>query len=208
MNTPSICRPSVLWLAAISLVGGCGSSPVRPPPDAGDDGGDAGPACDGPAASNLAGVSLSFPDDRCRFTLAEVAAGIQIDYAVVVAQSLSGVHPQQTDGSRCGQPGSSGLIVDYTIGGNGQSYCLCDRGLCAPNATFTTSLSAGSTPVSIAWDGKNWNGPSDTQNPEGAPFPPGTYLLSLAAAGAVDSGGDASTNLYSITASRYITITP
>jgi hypothetical protein len=36
---------------------------------------------------------------------------------------------------------------------------------------------------SVAWDGRNWTGPSDSSNPEGAPFPAGDYEFSVSAVG-------------------------
>ena len=39
----------------------------------------------------------------------------------------------------------------------------------------------------IPWDGRNWYGPSDTGNREGAAFPPGTYTIALSATGTYDN---------------------
>jgi hypothetical protein len=168
------------------------------------------PPCDGPASSNLPGVTLAFPPDRCRFSLAEVAAGVQIRYQVVVAQGIAGVHPAHADLGHCDVPNASGLIVGFSIDGSGQGYCLCDQGPCS-NQSYATAPSAGSYDVQIAWDGRNWNGPSDYPHPKGAPFPPGTYTLTLRATGTWDgaAGGGADAGAgYEITAVRYITITP
>ena len=56
------------------------------------------------------------------------------------------------------------------LAGNGQSYCLCDTGLCGPASLPPVTLRAGNYAGAFSWDGKNWNGPSDTDNPKGAPF--------------------------------------
>jgi hypothetical protein len=165
-----------------------------------------GPACNGAASSSLPGASLTFPDDRCSYTQAEAAAGITIRYQVEIAADLAGVHPSPTDAGRCEQPGASGLVVGFGIAGNGQSYCICDTGLC-DQQTFTTAPRAGTYPTQIAWDGRNWSGPSDTGNPKGAPFPPGTYNLTLTARGSVDGAADGGA-AYLVTAIRFLTIMP
>jgi hypothetical protein len=173
-----------------------------------------GGACNGPASSTLPGVSLELPDDRCSYTLAEVAAGISIKYQVVVAQPLEMVHPQPTDAGRCQRPDASGLIVGFDIQGLDGSYCLCDTGPCF-SPPVTTAPRAGRYDASITWDGRRWYGPSDTSNPEGLPFAPGFYTLSLVSSGTIGGSGqistDASTDAgvsYAISATRHITITP
>ena len=164
-----------------------------------------GTACNGAASSTLDGVSLVFPDARCAFTQAEAAAGISIAYQVVVAHDVAGVHPVPGDAGRCEQPDpATGLIVTPDITGGGQRYCLCDTGLC-PSTTFTSTLVAGTYAGAVAWDGRNWTGPSDTGNPKGAPFPPGTYNLGLHASATTDGTGDV---LFDVQAIRHITITP
>jgi hypothetical protein len=87
------------------------------------------------------------------------------------------------DAGGCGQPGPGGLIVFEKLEGAGQTYCICDEGLCAPPADTPVTLSAGTYVTTFAWDGKNWLGPSDTGNPKGPAFPPGKYTLTLTAKG-------------------------
>ena len=115
--------------------------------------------------SSLAGVSIVFRAPIvCSFTLAEAQAGISIPYDVVVAQDVAGVTPLPQDGGQCGQPGASGLIVFEQLAGSGQKYCLCDTGLCMPPQGSAVTLHAAEYPASFKWDGRNWNGPSDTGN--------------------------------------------
>ncbi|HEX3906057.1 MAG TPA: hypothetical protein VH853_24760 [Polyangia bacterium] len=197
----------------ILLAAGCGSSlpaasgerrdgdaPLLP---------DAG-GCNGLASSDLPGVSLAFPDQPCAYTVAQVAAGIEIDYQEQIVQALADLRPSQWDDGRCQTPDDAGLIVGYEISGAGQSYCRCDVGLC-PAQTFDTAVVAGTHGRQIPWDGRNWDGPSDTGNPEGAPFPPGTYTLALTATGtradSPDASGSSATP-FTVTATRFITITP
>lgn len=177
---------------------------IPPPPD--------GSGCDKPSLSNLPGAALVFPDQPCSYTLAQLAAGIQIPYQEQIAQALAGLHPSQADAGRCDQPDDSGLIVSFKISGGDQSYCRCDTGFCAPQS-FTSAAVVGTHDRQIAWDGRNWYGPSDTNNGEGAPFPPGTYTLELTSTGTRDISSDASTadagtTTFSLTATRTITITP
>ncbi len=174
---------------------------IPPPRDGG--------SCGGGASSNLPGVQLAFPDQPCSYTAAEVAAGIELVYDEVITAAVAGLRPAPGDAGGCAQPDDAGLIVGYRISGAGQNYCLCDTGLCAPQSPVTTTV-VGSHTRQIPWDGRNWNGPSDTGNREGAAFPPGTYTITLTASGSrqiSDAGVDAG-GTFSVTASRSITITP
>jgi hypothetical protein len=174
---------------------------IPPPRDGG--------VCGGGASSNLSGVQLVFPDQPCSYTAAEVAAGIQIVYDEVITAPVGKLVPAPGDDGGCARPDDAGLIVGYRIAGAGQNYCLCDTGLCAPQSLVTTPV-VGTHARQISWDGRNWNGPSDTGNREGAAFPPGTYTITLTASGtrqSSDSGADAGST-FSVTASRSITITP
>jgi hypothetical protein len=153
-------------------------------------------------------AAVTFDGAPCSYSLAEIAAGIQIPWHEEVDQTISGLHPTQADAGRCMQPDEAGLIVTYQISGGGQQYCLCDQGLCFPQ-TFTTTAVAGNYYHSIGWDGRNWFGPSDTGNPEGAPFPPGTYTIVLTATGTFDGAPVATSGgPFTLTATRTITITP
>ncbi|HEV8323923.1 MAG TPA: hypothetical protein VG389_20060 [Myxococcota bacterium] len=143
----------------------------------------AAPACEATASSTLPDVTLSFPPQDCTFTLAEAAAGISITYEVAVAAPVDMVTPAPQDAGGCGPiTNPSGLLVFELLGGGGQQYCLCDVGLCAPGST-TIQLVPGNYGAAFTWTGRNWDGPSDTGNPMGAPFPPGDYTLAASAIG-------------------------
>ena len=174
---------------------------IPPPVDSG--------SCNEVASSNLPGVQLAFADQPCSYTAAEVAAGIAISYQELITVAVSGLSPAPGDAGGCAQPDDAGLIVGYRISGAGQSYCLCDTGLCAPQTPVTSTV-VGTHARQIRWDGRNWDGPSDTGNREGAAFPAGTYTIALTATGSrgvSDAGLDAG-GTFSVTASRSITITP
>lgn len=174
---------------------------VPPPRDGG--------SCGWGASSNLPGVQLAFPEQPCSYTAAEVAAGIQIAYDEVITAVVGNLIPAPGDDGGCARPDDAGLIVGYRIAGAGQNYCLCDTGLCEPQSLVTTSV-VGTHARLIPWDGRNWNGPSDTGNREGAAFPPGTYTITLSANGTrqISDGGADAGGTFSVTASRSITITP
>ena len=127
----------------------------------------------------------------------------------MITAALSGVSSAVGDAGGCARPDDAGLIVSYRISGAAQSYCLCDTGFCAPQTPVTTTV-VGSHARQIPWDGRNWSGPSDTNNEQGAAFPPGTYTITLTATGTrqtADAGLDAG-GTFAVTASRSITITP
>jgi len=166
-----------------------------------------GAACNGPAASTLAGVRLQFPDDACSYPQAALAGGISIKYELVIDADVPGLHPAPGDAGRCGMPDPAhGLIVGFDIDGNGQHYCVCDVGPC-PGQTFTTTARHGTYAGRIAWDGRNWYGPSDTGNREGPPFPPGTYTLTIYARGSRAGDGGAA-EPFMVTATRFLTVEP
>ncbi len=48
---------------------------------------------------------------------------------------------------------------------------------------FEAEVSAGTYSLTFSWEGRNWNGPSDTMNPVGPPFPPGYYSFEVSAVG-------------------------
>jgi len=169
---------------------------------------DAGGDCIVGLTSTLPGAALTFDGAPCSYSQAEIAAGIAIPYHEEIDMPIGGLHPAQGDAGGCQLPDEAGLIVSYQISGGGQQYCVCDVGLCAAQS-FVTSAAVGNYYHQIAWDGRNWYGPSDTGNPEGAPFPVGTYTVTLTATGAVEGVPDqTSGGAFTMTATRTITITP
>jgi|GEM_PF-2180882 len=148
------------------------------------------PECTTTSTSTLAGVAIQFKGDRCRFTLAEAATGLTLPYQVLVQTEWAGVIPRPQDAGGCDQPGSSGLILFERLSGGDQHYCVCDTGLCMGPDETPIGLAPGAYPAAFTWDGVNWDGPSDTGNPKGAPFPAGTYTLEVSARGKLASPPD------------------
>lgn len=134
------------------------------------------------------------------FTLAEVKAGVEFEYQVVVTADLMGVTTESIN--TCDQPGPSGLFVSERIDGGDQAYCLCDQGKCPNPVEPPFVLKAGAYPDGLPWDGVNWNGPSDFNNPKGPPFPPGLYTVTARAIG--QYGGQA----FEVIGELPITLTP
>lgn len=163
--------------------------------------------CDVTSTSSLPGLTIRFGEPlRCVFTLAEAAAGITIPYDVTSVVDIDDVVPVPADEGACGQPGPSGLIVFEKLSGGGQSYCLCDVGLCARQTFAPRTVAAGSYAGAFTWDGRSWSGPSDTGNPKGPPFPPGDYVLSVSAS--LRIGTDADAKSYLVTSTLAIHIVP
>jgi hypothetical protein len=131
-------------------------------------------------------VSIQVPKEEYVFTLAEVAAGVQLEYRIMVRQNLDGVIPAPQQWGSGPAPGPSGLCPFEEISGDGQSYSLADTGL-GPSNDSPWRLQEGTYLHSFGWEGKNWSGPSDTDNPKGPPFPPGTYRLTVRLMGQVQT---------------------
>lgn len=143
--------------------------------------------CGDPPPGTLPGVSIDLSGNPDTITLEEAAAGVLFQYEVVIENDLEGVVANPLDAGQCDQPHESGLRILETISGGNQIYCLCDTGHCLPPTGDSTTLRAGRYKGSFEWTGRNWRGPSDTVNPMGDPFPPGTYTLELRAEGSYTS---------------------
>jgi hypothetical protein len=153
----------------------CGDHVLAPP----------GPA----AASSLPGVSFDLSGNPPAITLAQAARGVAFVYRTRIERDLPGVISMPLDAGRCDGPEPGGLAVLEMIDGGGHSYCLCDTGRCG-RGDEARDLAPGVHEGRFEWDGRNWFGPSDFNNPKGEPFPPGTYRFQVRAAGTYrDAGG-------------------
>jgi hypothetical protein len=151
-------------------------------------------------------ISIKFSKKAYTFTLAEVAKGIRIDYTISIKQDIDGVAPRpQDDGSASGS-GPSGLYPFEEISGNGHSYSLRDIGLAPPHDLPPRTIKKGKHSLSFEWDGRNWTGPSDFNNPKGDPFPSGSYTLTVRIVGKMeDTDG---TNPYDVASSVEVMLVP
>lgn len=161
--------------------------------------------CKSKSQSDLDGVRIEISGERCVWSVGEARAGIRIPYRLVIEKATKGVTPEPLDDGRCTRPGPGRLILFEQLGDSQHRYCLCDGGLCPYRPTAVT-LKPGTYPAVFYWDGLNWTGPSDTGNPKGKPFPPGTYNLTIVARGRTAAGKTKAPFL--VLASLEITLTP
>ena len=163
------------------------------------------PVCDFEVASTLPGVSFDLSGNDCVFTLSKLAAGVTFHYKVDVDKDLDLVLTSPLDAGWCDEPGPSGLRTLEKIHGNDQAYCVCDVGYCGKEPGFE-KLAAGKTEHSFDWDGKNWNGPTETGTPKGDPFPPGDYVAVVRAEGQYKKSGV--TKSFAVNGTLPITVKP
>ena len=147
---------------------------IPPRPDGG--------SCNGGASSNLPGVQLAFPDQPCSYTAAEVAAGIEIAYDEVITAAVADLSPTQAtpEAARSRTTRASSSATGSRA--RGRATASATPASARRRRPVTTTV-VGTHTRQIPWDGRNWYGPSDTGNREGAAFPPGTYTITLTATG-------------------------
>ncbi|WP_437742858.1 hypothetical protein WMF39_46285 [Sorangium sp. So ce1504] len=129
----------------------------------------------------IPGVKISIESSRCSYHEREPAEFI---FTVTTDSSVPPIDIAASTGcGRCVEPTSDPLsFVSYKISGlswgadpQPQLYCLCDVGCCAPDEAVTVQVDATTVTQTIRWSGRQWTGPSDTSNPEGAFFQAGSY---------------------------------
>ena len=152
----------------------CGDSPLPVPEPKG--------------TSSLPGVSFDLAGNPPVITLAQAARGVTFVYRTRIEEDLPAVTSRPLDAGGCDRPDASGLAVLEMLSGDRHAYCLCDTGRCGRGDT-QTDLVTGVYETRFEWDGRNWFGPSDFNNPKGEPFPPGTYTLRVTAEGTRDEAG-------------------
>ncbi|MGM0576006.1 MAG: hypothetical protein ACQEXJ_09780 [Myxococcota bacterium] len=168
------------------------------------------PECEVTVESDLDGVTLEVPGDQCAFTTAQAQAGVTFTWDVVVAAHAAEdglevvTFPQ--DAGHCDTDGPSGMKWFEVIEGGDEKWCICDEGLCQGGPYDPVTLEPGTFTESFEWTGRNFSGPSDTGFEPGAPFPPGTYEVTVSTVGdKVVEGGD--DEPFEVQASWEITLT-
>ncbi len=124
-------------------------------------------------------VKIEFPKDGYTFTLADAAKGVKLEYKIVVTEERAGVVALPFGPSFTEPAGPSGLHPREAISGNNQRYCIEDSGRAFPPKGKAATLKKGEYKHAFEWDGRNWSGPSDTNNPKGKAFPAGTYDVTV-----------------------------
>jgi len=139
---------------------------------------------DGPCAvegvtGTLPGVTLAVRSSSCVYKRGTPAT---FTYEVTTTGVPPITLPQNTGGcSDCGVYTTDPLsFTSYSIGGTSaggehQQYCLCDVGCCFGTNGQQVQVEATTKTYSIDWTGHEWDGPSDTGNPQGDAFLPGRY---------------------------------
>jgi hypothetical protein len=145
--------------------------------------------CDVDATDDsLPGVTIHVESHRCNF---EVGQPGEFTWKVDVAESVTYQVEASAGCGSCKTWGGNnpGQLVTYRVGTGDVHYCECDTGCCPPDMSMAYTLEASSGVGRIAWPGRQWDGPSDTNNPLGEPFPAGSYdvevSLALPGAGSV-----------------------
>ncbi len=138
--------------------------------------------CRPSGASTSFGIGLAIDLERCGFSPAELAATVEFSYTDRIEASDTPVWSSSLDAGGCDRAGASGLKTQERVQGGGESWCICDEGLCFEEPAEFALLERGVFHDSVEWDGRNWFGPSDSGNPSGDPFPR-EHLLVVRAAG-------------------------
>jgi len=130
--------------------------------------------------STIAGLSATLTG-ACAV---KAGVGGKFEYTVTLDHAVTFTLPGS--GGACGacfgNAPNVGSLLDVRVGGGADSsvrYCSCDKGCCVPTTAHAVRLEAGTTQGTLDWPGKEWDGPSDTGNQPGAPFPPGSYFVTL-----------------------------
>ncbi len=171
---------ALVGVLPVILVAGCSTSHSTLPD------GSTPNACSVDATDpSLPGVTLHVEADACTFDEGEggvfryrLTLPSPIDFAVDTFPGCGACAAYSSD------PAS---LLGFVVGSGLVRYCRCDEGCCAPQEPASYTIAAGTVEGSFEWPGRTWNGPSDTDNPLGDPFPPGDYPVTVTFA--VPGGG-------------------
>ena len=129
-------------------------------------------------------MRLEFPDQPCTLTAAQ-AKSHSFPWQLVVTEAPGEL--KHTTLHHCEGLRESGFHPREKLHGNEQHYELVDGGRCrTPDLSSAPQL--GTFPESFDWDGVNWTGPSDFNNPKGKPFPAGSYTFLVEMRGTTADG--------------------
>lgn len=112
------------------------------------------------------------PSSKCVYQVGE-SGNFDVAYEV-------GAAPPSTLHVPASAPCGCGSNISYFAGADAILYCICDEGCCAPQPSYeVTPVPSTTTTWSFDWPGRQWMGPSDTNEPYGPPFPPGDYFATV-----------------------------
>ena len=170
-------------------------------------------ACVAKHEGSIPGALIDLAKTPCVFSISKAAGKFALPYQIVIDKATQ-VFMTDPNAGQC--PPSNdfgGLSTFVTLDGIGdgtpQQWCLCDVGLCAaPGGDFKyVATKPGKYSHEFVWDGKNFQGPSDTGMKPGAPFPPGEYTLKIKSTGHYLQA-DGQDDVFSSTSSMQIQLNP
>lgn len=215
-DTPECC--STLWGQACALECADKGGPCTTGDVVGDGGKDAGTGDTGPFACEvkyegaIPGAKLDLSKTPCVFSISQAGGTFALPYDVIVKAATPLWNTDPNAGQCPPQNVFGGVATFVTLEGLGdgtpQKWCLCDVGLCAPPKDISyTATTPGTYTHAFTWDGKNFQGPSDTNQQPGAPFPPGQYTLTVKSQGLFQHA-DGAEDAYTATATLQILLQP
>ncbi len=164
---------------------------------------------------SVPGAHLDLSKTPCVFSISQNPSYFGLPFQVVV-ESSEMLTPGHNVG-QCAPPdywqyGGVGtwLRIEGTAGGTQQLWCLCDTGPCflsGGSVEKWVATTPGVYESNFWWNGKNFQGLSDTQEKEGPAFPPGEYFFRVKADGKRKKA-DGTIETYAATASLKILLVP
>jgi len=138
--------------------------------------------CSVTADGSIPGVSITISSSSCEYARGQPAT---FEYAVTVTGAVPAIAIPDSQSCSCDHRNTqidswlSWVIVGQAPSGDYQQYCLCDTGCCAPQDATTITPEVGTFTDTIEWNGRTWQGPSDTGNEPGDYFLVGTYGVTV-----------------------------
>lgn len=162
----------------------------------------------------LPGAHVDLSTTPCVFSISQGQGGFELPFHLVV-ESSELLTPSRNSG-QCAPAKFAGgvglwLRVQGNSGGEQQLWCQCDTGPCffqgGANADVFKATQPGTHASKLWWDGKNFQGASDTGQKPGKAFPPGEYLFRVQTDGKRKKA-DGTLEPYAATASLPILLLP
>ena len=128
----------------------------------------------------------SFPASRAtKRPRSARGASATFTYRVTTTAAVPAIDIPETQSCSCDHRNTqidswlSWVIVGQAPNGEYQQYCLCDTGCCAGQDATTIQPEVGTFSGTIEWNGRTWNGPSDTGADPGDFFLVGDYGVTV-----------------------------
>lgn len=181
VDRPRAMRFTLLTLLLVMVtLGGCTSTAPQAPPY--EPTLPPGPCAVEGVTGSIPGVTLAIRSEECVYQVGQPA---RFTYEVATGAAVPAIDvPSSAGCGACVKPSTDPLSwiawrIEGTTHGVTHTYCLCDTGCCPPDQAQTVQPAITTASDVIEWSGRNWYGPSDTSQPEGAFFPPGVYRVKV-----------------------------